>query len=98
MICGKPAVCCELGNGVNYLNREGVTSLVVPPRDADALASALRRLMDDPALRASLGSAGRRMVLEEYSLEAMRVRLTEVYHTVLARGRWSGGAMARGIQ
>jgi glycosyltransferase involved in cell wall biosynthesis len=94
MMCAKPAVCCELGNGVNYLNRDDVTSLVVPPRDPAALAAMLRRLAADPALRARLGTAGQRMIREEYSLEAMRTRLMDVYRTVLARGRWTGGPTA----
>jgi glycosyltransferase involved in cell wall biosynthesis len=38
------------------------TGLVVPAGDVDALAAALRRLHDDPALRARLGAAGREAV------------------------------------
>jgi glycosyltransferase involved in cell wall biosynthesis len=40
----------------------GRTGLVVPAGDPDALARALRRLHDDPALRARLGAAGRAVV------------------------------------
>jgi glycosyltransferase involved in cell wall biosynthesis len=43
MACGLPVVCTELGTGTSYVNRHGVTGLVVPPNDAAALAAALNR-------------------------------------------------------
>ena len=42
MACGKPTVVCQLGNGVNYLNKDGETSLVVRPKDVAALADRVR--------------------------------------------------------
>ena len=33
MASGRPVVCCELGNGVTWVNQDGVTGLVVPPAD-----------------------------------------------------------------
>jgi glycosyltransferase involved in cell wall biosynthesis len=41
------------------LVRDGETGLVVAPSDPRALGDAIRRLLDDPALRARLGTAGR---------------------------------------
>lgn len=83
MMCAKPVVCCELDNGVTYLNRHGVTSIVVPPRDPDALASALNRLVADADLRRRLGEEGRKLIQTEYSMEEMARRLLGVYSSVL---------------
>jgi len=87
MAAGKPVVCCQLGNGVNYVNRDGETGLAVPPKDPAALAAALQRLMEDPALRARLGEQGRGRALGEFSLEKMRDGTLAVYRRVLAQPR-----------
>jgi glycosyltransferase involved in cell wall biosynthesis len=53
----------------------GVTGLLVSPGDPETLASALRRLRDDPALRRRLGAAARRRVVECYDLAACTAAL-----------------------
>jgi glycosyltransferase involved in cell wall biosynthesis len=60
MAAGVPVVSTNLPTGVPWVNQDGVTGLVVPPRDAGALAAALRRLLGDEGLRRSLGASGRR--------------------------------------
>lgn len=82
MACGKPTVVCQLHNGVNYLNREGETSLVVPPRDVPALADALDALALDEALRRRLGAAARAWVRSEFSMEAMKHGTLAVYRSL----------------
>ena len=59
MACGKPVVCCRLGNGVNWVNVDGTTGLAVEPRDPSALAKALQTLRDDTELRSRLGTQAR---------------------------------------
>ncbi|MDE0142210.1 MAG: glycosyltransferase [Caldilineaceae bacterium] len=71
MACGMPVVCTELGTGTSYVNRNGVTGLVVAPSDPQALAAAINRLLVSPALRAKMGSEGRRRVREEFSYQSM---------------------------
>lgn len=87
MASGKPVVCCDLGNGVNYVNRHGETGLAVPPRDVATLAAVLNRLRGDPALRARLGEQGRRRAFGEFTLEKMRDGTMAVYRQVLAQSR-----------
>jgi glycosyltransferase involved in cell wall biosynthesis len=85
MACARPVVCCDLRNGVTYVNRHNITGLVVPPRDATALATALRDLLNDPALRQSLGKAGAARVRGEFSLQAQCDRMLAVYNCVAGR-------------
>jgi glycosyltransferase involved in cell wall biosynthesis len=58
-----------VGAAAGGLVRDGATGLVVPAGDAGALAAAIRRLHDDPALRERLAEAGSRAVAA-YSYEA----------------------------
>jgi glycosyltransferase involved in cell wall biosynthesis len=82
MAAGKPVLCCELNNGVTYVNRDGETGLVVPPKDAEALGAALRRLSDDASFRARLGANASRRV-EEFSVESVARGTLAVYRRVL---------------
>jgi rhamnosyl/mannosyltransferase len=85
MACGKPVLCCQLGNGVNWVNRDGETGLVVPPGDVAALAGALERLRADAGLRARLGEAGRDRAYSAFSAQAMARGTLAVYREVLSR-------------
>jgi glycosyltransferase involved in cell wall biosynthesis len=64
-------------SGIPELIEDGVTGLLVPPRDRDALARALAWLVGDPALRARLGEAGRERTLRDFSLDRGIDRLVE---------------------
>ena len=68
MSAGLPVVASAI-SGIPELVEDGVSGLLVPPRDAAAIARALRRLAADPALRERLGRAGRNRVLAEFDLE-----------------------------
>jgi glycosyltransferase involved in cell wall biosynthesis len=57
MLTGLPVVATDI-RGSREEVVDGQTGLLVPVRDAQALASALQRLAGDPALRAKLGAAG----------------------------------------
>lgn len=83
MACRKPVVCCELHNGVTYVNRHAETGLVVPPGDGQALSEALRCLLSDDALRIELGEQAYRRAKSEFTIEHMRTAMREVYLQVL---------------
>lgn len=55
---GAPVIATDAG-GTRELIHDGATGLLYPPGDGDALAREIARLMDDPALAAKLGQAGR---------------------------------------
>jgi glycosyltransferase involved in cell wall biosynthesis len=58
---------------------EGATGLLVPPRDARALAVAIDTLLDDPARRARMGQAGRARVERFYSLDTTAETVAALY-------------------
>lgn len=59
--CGKPLVATDVP-GCREIVIDGQNGLLVPPRDVPALAAALHRLLDAPALRNEYGRAGRALV------------------------------------
>jgi glycosyltransferase involved in cell wall biosynthesis len=71
MACGKPVISCDLPSGVPYVNQHGVTGIIVPPADAEALAQALSELLGNTTLSVRLGEAGRRRAEEEFNEELM---------------------------
>jgi len=58
---------------------DGETGLLVPVRDAAAIASAVERLVDDAALRTSMGAAGRRRAAAEFGQERVIERTLDAY-------------------
>lgn len=85
MACGRPTVVCRLANGVDVLNRHGLTSLVVPPNDPSALAHALDRLASDPTLRLTMGAAARQWVGQTFSIERMVAGTLATYQELWER-------------
>ena len=88
MAAGKPVVNTAIESGVPFVSRHGETGLTVPPRDAAALASAINRLLDDTALRTSLGAGARRRVSEQFSAGTMVRRTLELYDAILNTHLW----------
>jgi len=60
-----------------------VTGLLVPPGDADALAKAIIRLMEDPMLADRLGAAAREVVCARFSINRMLARVQSLYERAL---------------
>lgn len=83
MACSKPVISTNLPTGVQSVNRNGVTGLVVPPGESDALANALNLLLSNPPLRAEFGRAARRRVEQEFSADKMASKTLEVYREIL---------------
>jgi rhamnosyl/mannosyltransferase len=81
MSCRKPVICTDLPSGVPWVNQHGVTGLVVQPGDVDALAGAMRSLLDDPALRSRMGDAGRTRVERQFSIARLVEQVTTLYRS-----------------
>ncbi len=67
MSAGKPLVTTELGTGTSWINQHGHTGLVVPPRDAEALAQAISTILADRALARRYGEAARQRALDVFA-------------------------------
>jgi rhamnosyl/mannosyltransferase len=86
MAAGRPVVSTDLGTGTSFVNVHQETGLVVEPRDPDALAQAINRLLSDEPLRRKLGAAGRQRVEREFAADIMIDRTIGLYERVLKTG------------
>lgn len=66
--------------GIPELIRDGIDGLLVAPSDANALAKAIQQLMEDSALRQTLGQNGRLRVQQDYNLAANAEKLAEIFN------------------
>ncbi len=82
MAMARAVVATDCG-GNRELVLDGEVGLVVPPRDIDALAGALSRLLEDSALRLRLGTAARRRVVNHFSSERRIGQLEALYRMLL---------------
>ncbi|WEV28108.1 glycosyltransferase family 4 protein [Streptomyces sp. 71268] len=83
MATGTPLVATTGGAIPEVAGPDGETCLAVPPGDAGALAQAIGRLLDDPALRARLGAAGRERVLSRFTWEQAARGTVEHYREAI---------------
>jgi len=81
MAAGRAVVATAVG-GTPELIEDGESGLLVPRHDPAALAAAIERLLDDPALAARLGAAARRRVQTRFAPEASVERLLALYAAV----------------
>lgn len=89
---GRPVIASAVG-GIPDIVRDGQTGLLVPPGDAEALAAAVERYIDDPALATALAEAGRRHVEQRFSWDAITAELVRLYADVAH----TAGRVARAV-
>ena len=81
--CELPVVATRVG-GVSEAVIDGVTGLLVPPNDPQALADACIALIRNPQRRLQLGRAGRRFVLDNYQWRQNAATMANLYRQLLA--------------
>jgi glycosyltransferase involved in cell wall biosynthesis len=89
MASSRPVVATDIGGNAETVVH-GTTGLVVPPRDAGALAASMSALLDEPARARDLGLAGRERALRMFHRVRMVDETVRVYETALvpaSRGR-----------
>ena len=81
MASGAALVASRAG-AAEFVVEDGVTGVLTPPSDVDALVAALEPLMRDPASAAAMGERARARVLEKFSLDAEANAIAAVYETL----------------
>ena len=79
--CGLPVVSTYSGGIPEYVE-DGRTGILVPRGDAKELATAISRVIDNPAVARAMGGAGRQRVLERFTWEASARRLADLIEGV----------------
>lgn len=84
MAMGKPVVATRI-NGVREVVEDGVTALLIPPREPAMLAGAISALLINQELRSRLGAAARQHVERRFSLTLMMQQVERLYEELLAQ-------------
>jgi glycosyltransferase involved in cell wall biosynthesis len=86
MALARPLIAPREGGPLEIVV-DGETGLLVPPRDATALAAAIERLIGDPALRRRMGEAGRARVDAVFDIRHHVRAMEAVFEEMLAARR-----------
>ena len=86
MACALPVVVTDVG-GMRDAVTPDDTGLMVPPRDVPALAAAIARILDDPALAQRLGTRAHAKAQAEFGLERMLDRMQAVFTAAIAEAQ-----------
>ncbi len=86
MAAARPVVATDVG-GVRSLVQDEQTGVLVPRRDAGALARACVRLLADPVRRAAMGEAGRRAVYPRLDISTLLGAMTGFYSHLVDQAR-----------
>ncbi|MFD8804201.1 glycosyltransferase [Streptomyces sp. NPDC059597] len=91
MACGAPVVATAVGGQLDTVV-DGRTGVLVPPGDdaGERTGAVIRRLLDDPDLRARYGAEARRRVLDHYTWDRVADGVTRVYGAVSSLPSLSG--------
>jgi glycosyltransferase involved in cell wall biosynthesis len=83
MAASLPVIATNVGGNAEAI-ADGISGLLVPSEDAAALSTAIARLLYDPSLSRAMGSAGRSLVAEKFTTEAMMNATADAYRSLLA--------------
>jgi glycosyltransferase involved in cell wall biosynthesis len=83
MAASLPVVATRVG-GNSEAVEDGVTGLLVPPEDPNALANAMQKLLSDSERTRAMGEAGRRLAIRAFSNDRMVNQVADIYHRLLS--------------
>jgi glycosyltransferase involved in cell wall biosynthesis len=90
MAAGLPVIASRVG-GLPEVVTDGDNGLLIPPKDPEALAEALARLLANPALAKKMGENARRHVREHFSLERLGWEINGIYEELVEKKFGGGG-------
>lgn len=84
MAFGKPLISTAIpGSGTGWVNQDGETGIVVPPRDPAALGTAVEWLMKNPEKRAQMGQKAIERFQTLFHIDSIEKRIAALYHSTL---------------
>jgi glycosyltransferase involved in cell wall biosynthesis len=83
--CGRPTITTD-SPGCRDAVRDGENGILVPRKDAAALAEAIQYLLERPEIRSAMGAKGRRIAVEEFSIQRVIAETKVVYQSLLDTG------------
>lgn len=87
-MASETAVVASAVSGIPEQVDDEETGILIPPKDAGALADAVNRLIDEPETRGRMGTRGRqKLVAEGWTWEAHGERLTKIHESIIRDGR-----------
>ncbi len=90
MASALPVIASDVG-GLREVVEDERTGIIVPPANPEAIASAIGRLADSPALRSQMGAAARARAVENYSMATMAARTLALYRACVRKTRGGRG-------
>lgn len=82
MACGIPVIGAAVG-GIKEVVHNNETGLLVPPRDAGAVAQALSTLLENRALSKNLAASGRKYVIAKFGIERHLKKMTDIFNELV---------------
>jgi len=82
MALGRPVIATGVG-GIGSVIRHGETGLIVPPENSGDLAKRILELLDQPTRARSIGARARQLAIDNYNVEMMVDKTTNIYRTIL---------------
>lgn len=79
MSMGLPLVSTNIGTGTSWINQQGQTGFVVPPKNANALAQAIKKIAKNSDLKEKFSKNARLRFQEKFRLEQMIGKVIEIY-------------------
>jgi L-malate glycosyltransferase len=86
MAAGLPTVASRVGGNAELV-QDGVTGLLVPVQEPEALGNALLRLLRNPELSRQVAANGRRLATQDFSFERLIREMDDLYTALLDRPR-----------
>jgi rhamnosyl/mannosyltransferase len=83
---GIPSICTDLPTGVTFANLHGLTGLVVRPGSAEALATAINRLLGDPQLRLEMGVRAQARAVAQFDIRRCATDVVGIYRELVPPG------------